>query len=445
MRKLLIKNATIINEGNRLKKDILIEGEIISSISQKIKIDSVTKVIDANGLILIPGMIDDQVHFREPGLTHKGNISSESKAAIAGGVTSYIEMPNTIPNTTTIEEFNKKISIASTDSYSNFSFMFGGTNDNLDEIKKINPSEVAGIKLFLGSSTGKMLIDNLSSIEKIFSSTSLPISAHCEDEQTIKDNSIKYKEIYGENVPMECHPDIRSVEACYKSSKYASDLAKITGARLNIFHISTQKELDLFENKLPVEQKKLTAEVCAHHLWFTDKDYKKLGSKIKWNPAIKSQSDKDALWIAIKDDKIDIIASDHAPHTETEKEKSYFNCPSGGPMVQHTILSLLEESPKHGVSIEKIVEKIAHNPSKVFNINKRGFVKEGYFADIVLIDPNSPTLVSKKSLLYKCGWSPFEGVTFSSSIHSTILNGRVVYSNGKVNETPYGKKLVFDR
>ena len=445
MGKLLIKNATVINEGNRLEQDILIEGEIISSVSNNIQIDSNTEVIDADGLILIPGMIDDQVHFREPGLTHKGNISSESKAAIAGGVTSYIEMPNTSPNTTTVEEFNKKISIASIDSYSNFSFMFGGTNDNLDEIKEIDPSEVAGIKLFLGSSTGKMLIDNLNSIEKIFSSTSLPISVHCEDEQTIKNNSKKYKEIYGENVPMECHPNIRSVEACYISSKYATDLAKTTGARLNVFHISTQKELDLFENKLPVEQKNITAEVCAHHLWFTDKDYKKLGSKIKWNPAIKSQSDKDALWNAIKEDKIDIIASDHAPHTEIEKENNYFNCPSGGPMVQHTILSLLEESPKHGVNIEKIVEKIAHNPSKIFNINKRGFIKEGYYADIVLIDPNSPTLVSKESLLYKCGWSPFEGVTFSSSIHSTILNGRVVYSNGKVNETPYGKKLVFDR
>ena len=445
MGKLLIKNATVINEGNRLSEDILIEGDLITSISKKIQVDSDMQVIDAHGLILIPGMIDDQVHFREPGLTHKGNILSESKAAIAGGVTSYIEMPNTSPNTTTVEEFNKKISIASINSYSNFSFMFGGTNDNLDEIKKIDPTEVAGIKLFLGSSTGKMLIDNLNSIEKIFSSTSLPISAHCEDEQTIINNSKKYKEIYGENVPMELHPKIRSEEACYKSSKYAVDLAKKTGARLNVFHISTRKELDLFDNKLPVDQKKLTAEVCAHHLWFTDKDYEKLGSKIKWNPAIKSQSDKDALWNAIKEDKIDIIASDHAPHTEIEKENSYFNCPSGGPMVQHTILSLLEESPKHGVSIEKIVEKIAHNPSKIFKIKKRGFIKEGYYADIVLVDPNSPTLVSKKSLLYKCGWSPFEDVTFSSSIHSTILNGRVVYSNGVVNETPNGKKLVFDR
>ena len=445
MGKLLIKNATVINEGNRLSEDILIEGDLITSISKKIQVDSDMQVIDAHGLILIPGMIDDQVHFREPGLTHKGNILSESKAAIAGGVTSYIEMPNTSPNTTTVEEFNKKISIASINSYSNFSFMFGGTNDNLDEIKKIDPTEVAGIKLFLGSSTGKMLIDNLNSIEKIFSSTSLPISAHCEDEQTIRNNSKKYKEIYGENVPMELHPKIRSEEACYKSSKYAVDLAKKTGARLNVFHISTRKELDLFDNKLPVDQKKLTAEVCAHHLWFTDKDYEKLGSKIKWNPAIKSKSDKDSLWKAIKEDKIDIIASDHAPHTEIEKENSYFNCPSGGPMVQHTIISLLDESPKHGVNIEKVIEKIAHNPAKIFNIKKRGFIREGYFADLVLIDPNSPTLVTKKSLLYKCGWSPFEGLTFNSSIHTTILNGRVVYSKGKINETPHGKKLVFER
>ena len=445
MSKLLIKNPTIINEGKRFRKNLLIDGEKIISISSNIKTDVNTEIINAEGLILIPGMIDDQVHFREPGLTHKGNIFSESKAAVAGGVTSYIEMPNTNPNTTSVEEFNKKITIASNDSFSNFSFMFGGTNDNIDEIKKLNPSEVAGIKLFLGSSTGKMLIDNVNAIEKIFLSTSLPISAHCEDEQIIRNNSKKYKEIYGEDIPIEYHPEIRSVDACYKSSKYATDLAKKTGAKLNVFHISTQKELDLFENKLPVEQKKITAEVCAHHLWFTDKDYKKLGSKIKWNPAIKSQIDKNSLWNAVKEDKIDIIASDHAPHTEIEKQNSYFDCPSGGPMVQHTIISLLEECPKHGVSIEKIVEKIAHNPSKVFNIKKRGFIKEGYYADIVLIDPNSPTLVTKKSLLYKCGWSPFEGITFSSSIHTTILNGRVVYSNGKVNKTPNGKKLIFDR
>ena len=445
MDSLLIKNAKIINEGNIFVGDILIEGEIISSISNKINIDSGTEVIDAEGLMLIPGMIDDQVHFREPGLTNKGNISSESKAAIAGGVTSYIEMPNTNPNTTTIKEFNKKIKIATNNSYSNFSFMFGGTNDNINEIKKIDPSEVAGIKLFLGSSTGKMLIDNLNSIENIFSSTSLPISAHCEDEQTIKNNSKKYKEIYGEDIPIHVHPKIRSVEACYKSSKFATELAKRTGAKLNVFHISTQMELDLFENTLPVEQKKLTAEVCAHHLWFTDKDYIELGSKIKWNPAIKSENDRDALWKALKDDKIDIIASDHAPHTLEEKNNKYLSCPSGGPMVQHTILSLLQNCKKYDVPYEKIVEKIAHNPAIIFKVNNRGFIRKGYFADIVLIDTNTPTIVPKDSLLYKCGWAPFEGQKFDNSIYKTILNGNVVYEHGKVNSIPYGKKITFDR
>ena len=445
MNRLLIKDIVIINEGIRTSGDIYIEGELIKEIGVNLDVDNGIKVIDGNGCIAIPGMIDDQVHFREPGLTHKGDISTESKAAIAGGVTSYFEMPNTFPNTTSRKEFEKKIQIASKNSFANFSFMFGGTNDNIDEIKKLNHKEVAGIKLFLGSSTGKMLIDNQDSIENIFNSTSLPISAHCEDEQTIKDNTEYFKNLYGDDIPISAHPKIRSAKACLKSSSFAVKLAKKTGARLNVFHISTALELNLFDNSIELIDKKITSEVCAHHLWFTDKDYKKLGSKIKWNPAIKSQSDKDALWNAIKEDKIDIIASDHAPHTEIEKQKSYFNCPSGGPMVQHTILSLLEESPKHGVSIEKIVEKIAHNPSKIFKIKKRGFIKEGYYADIVLVDPNSPTLVSKKSLLYKCGWSPFEGVTFSSSIHTTILNGRVVYSNGVVNETPNGKKLLFDR
>ena len=445
MDSLLIKNAKIINEGNIFVGDILIEGEIISSISNKINIDSGTEVIDAEGLMLIPGMIDDQVHFREPGLTNKGNISSESKAAIAGGVTSYIEMPNTNPNTTTIKEFNKKIKIATNNSYSNFSFMFGGTNDNINEIKKIDPSEVAGIKLFLGSSTGKMLIDNLNSIENIFSSTSLPISAHCEDEQTIKNNSKKYKEIYGEDIPIHVHPKIRSVEACYKSSKFATELAKRTGAKLNVFHISTQMELDLFENTLPVEQKKITAEVCAHHLWFTENNYSELGSKIKWNPAIKSKNDRDALWQALKEDKIDIIASDHAPHTLEEKNNKYLSCPSGGPMIQHTILSLLQKCKKYGVSYEKIVEKIAHNPAIIFKVNNRGFIRKGYFADIVLIDTNTPTIVTKDSLLYKCGWSPFEGQKFDNSIYKTILNGNVVYEDGKVNSIPYGKKITFNR
>jgi dihydroorotase len=323
--------------------------------------------------------------------------------------------------------------------------MFGGTNENIDEIKKIDKSKVAGIKLFLGSSTGKMLIDNLQSIENIFNSTSLPISAHCEDEQTIKDNTEYFKDLYNNDIPIEIHPKIRSEDACYKSSEFAVTLAKKTGARLNVFHISTAKELNLFDNKVQIKDKNITAEVCAHHLWFTDKDYKKLGSRIKWNPAIKTQTDKDALWKAINDDTIDIIASDHAPHTEEEKNNDYLSCPSGGPMVQHTILSLLQNCEKYGVSIEKIVEKISHNPSIIFEINKRGFLREGYYADIVIIDTNTPTLVTKDSLLYKCGWSPFEGVKFNNSINKTIINGRIAYADSKINSVPWGKKLTFKR
>ena len=445
MNRLLIKDIIMINEGIRTSGDIYIEGELIKEIGVDLKLDKRIKIIDGNGRIAIPGMIDDQVHFREPGLTHKGDISSESKAAIAGGVTSYFEMPNTFPNTTSIKEFNKKNQIASKNSFANFSFMFGGTNDNIDEIKKLDKKEVAGIKLFLGSSTGKMLIDNKNSIENIFKSTSLPISAHCEDEQTIKNNTEYFKNLYGEDIPISAHPKIRSDEACLKSSSFAVKLAKKTGARLNVFHISTAVELNLFDNSIELYDKKITSEVCAHHLWFTDKNYNELGSKIKWNPAIKSNKDRDALWQALKDNKIDIIASDHAPHTLEEKNNKYLNCPSGGPMVQHTILSLFQNCKKYGVSYEKIVEKIAHNPATIFKVNNRGFLREGYYADIVLIDINTPTLVTKDSLLYKCGWSPFEGQKFDNSIYKTILNGHVVYEDGKINSIPYGKKITFNR
>ena len=445
MNRLLIKDIVIINEGIRTSGDIYIEGELIKEIGSNLEYDKGIKIIDGNGRIAIPGMIDDQVHFREPGLTHKGNISTESKAAIAGGVTSYFEMPNTFPNTTSREEFEKKIQIASKNSFANFSFMFGGTNDNIDEIKKLDHKEVAGIKLFLGSSTGKMLIDNQDSIENIFNSTSLPISAHCEDEQTIKDNTEYFKNLYGDDIPISAHPKIRSDKACLKSSSFAVKLAKKTGARLNVFHISTAIELSLFDNGIELNDKKITSEVCAHHLWFTDKDYIELGSKIKWNPAIKSKNDRDALWKALKDDKIDIIASDHAPHTLEEKNNKYLSCPSGGPMVQHTILSLLQNCKKYGVSYEKIVEKIAHNPAIIFKVNNRGFIRKGYYADIVLIDTNTPTIVTKDSLLYKCGWSPFEGQKFDNSIYKTILNGNVVYEDGKVNSIPYGKKITFNR
>jgi len=445
MNKLLIKDIVLINEGIRTASDIYIEGEFIKKIGVNIKSDNDVKIIDGKGQLAIPGMIDDQVHFRQPGLTHKGDIRSESKAAIAGGVTSYFEMPNTFPNTTSIKEFENKIKIASDNSFANFSFMLGGTNDNINEVKRIDPKQVAGIKLFLGSSTGKMLIDDKISIENIFKSTSLPISAHCEDEQTIKDNTEYYKRLYEEDIPISAHPEIRNVDACYKSSNFAVNLAKKTGARLNVFHISTAIELELFDSEIDLNDKKITSEVCAHHLWFTDEDYNRLGSKIKWNPAIKSKHDRDALWEGIKDNKIDIIASDHAPHTIEEKNNKYLDCPSGGPMVQHTILSLLQNCEKYGVSIEKIVEKIAHNPAIIFKVNKRGFLREGYYADIVLIDTHTPTLVTQESLLYKCGWSPFEGQKFNNSINRTILNGNVVYEDGLVNSTPHGKKITFDR
>ena len=445
MNKLIIKDIIIINEGVRSASDIYIEGDFIKKIGINIKLDNDVQIIDGKGHLAIPGMIDDQVHFREPGLTHKGDIRSESKAAIAGGVTSYFEMPNTFPNTTSIKEFENKIKIASNNSFANYSFMLGGTNDNMNEIERIDERQVAGIKLFLGSSTGKMLIDNKSSIENIFNSTSLPISAHCEDEQTIKDNTEHYKSLYGEDIPISAHPEIRNDEACIKSSNFAVTLAKKTGARLNVFHISTAIELDLFDGNLDLNDKKITSEVCAHHLWFSDEDYNRLGSKIKWNPAIKSKDDRDALWKAIKNNKIDIIASDHAPHTIEEKNNKYLNCPSGGPMVQHTILSLLQNCEKYEVSIEKIVEKIAHNPATIFKVNNRGFLREGYYADIVLIDTNTPTVVTKESLLYKCGWSPFEGQKFDNSIYKTILNGNVVYEDGVVNSIPHGKKITFNR
>ena len=445
MNKLLIKDIVLINEGIRTACDIYIEGEFIKKIGVNIKTDNDVNIIDGKGQLAIPGMIDDQVHFRQPGLTHKGDIRSESKAAIAGGVTSYFEMPNTFPNTTSIKEFENKINIASDNSFANFSFMFGGTNDNINEINRIDEKQVAGIKLFLGSSTGKMLIDDKISIENIFNSTSLPISAHCEDEEIIKENTNYYKQIYENDIPIEIHPKIRSEEACMKSSNFAVKLAKETGAKLNVFHISTAKELKLFDNKLKVKNKKITAEVCAHHLWFTDDDYKRLGSRIKWNPAIKTNNDKVQLWKAIKDDLIDIIASDHAPHTKEEKNKNYFDCPSGGPMVQHTILSLLQNCQNFGVTIEKIVEKISHNPAIIFEIEKRGFIREGYYADIVLIDKNNPTSVTRDSLLYKCGWSPFEGEQFDNSINKTIINGRIVYSDGRVISQPSGKKLTFNR
>ena len=443
--KILIKNATIVNEGSSKIADVLIEGSIISKIDKEINISSPVKIINADDLTLIPGMIDDQVHFREPGLTHKGDIFTESRAAVAGGVTSFIEMPNTIPNTINDSALFQKIDIAKSKSFANFSFMFGGTNNNLDDILNVDKSNIAGIKLFLGSSTGNMLVDNNKAIEKIFRNTELPISVHCEDEDIIKENLINHINKYGDDIPIELHPEIRNQEACYKSSKFAVELAKKTGARLNVFHISTAKEIELFDNTIPLSEKKITSEACAHHLWFTDKDYETLGSKIKWNPAIKTEADKNGIWQAVLNDKIDIIASDHAPHSLEEKKRLYTKCPSGGPMVQHSIISLLTESKKHNVGVEKIVEKISHNPSIVFNIKNRGFIREGYFADIVLINTKKSYNDSKDSLLYKCNWSPFEGQTFDCSIYMTFVNGQIVYDQGKIVSNPIGEQLIFDR
>lgn len=441
----LIQNAQIVNENTVFTGDVLIENNLIKQISKKINPTENTTIIDAKGSYLIPGVIDDQVHFREPGLTQKANIATESKAAIAGGITSFIEMPNTVPQATTQELLEDKFKIAAKSSYANYSFMFGGTNDNLEEILKTNPKNVAGLKLFLGSSTGDMLVDNEEVLEKIFSSTKLLISVHCEDEATIRKNTAHYKAIYGDDIPLKFHPTIRSEEACYLSSSRAIALAKKTGARLHVFHLSTEKETHLFRNDIPLEEKQITAEVCVHHLWFSDEDYDKKGTHIKWNPAVKTANDRAGLWKALLDDRLDIIATDHAPHTIEEKNNVYTKAPSGGPLVQHALNAILEKVKDGTISIEKAIEKMCHNPAKIFKIEKRGFIKEGYFADLVLINPTKSNTVTKESLLYKCGWSPFEGTEFSSTVTHTFVNGNLMYDNGTFNEEIKGERLLFNR
>ena len=444
MNSYLIKNATIVNEGSSFVGDVLIENGVIKKVDSFITPSSNT-VIDASGKYLIPGLIDDQVHFREPGLTHKATIGSESRAAVAGGITTFIEMPNTVPQATNQQLLQDKFNIAEKTSYANYSFMFGGTNDNLEELLKTDPKTVAGIKLFLGSSTGNMLVDNLEVLEKIFSSTKLIISVHCEDEETIKKNTADHKALYGEHIPIELHPVIRSEEACYLSSSRAIALAKKTGARLHVFHLSTAKETALFRNDIPLEEKQITSEVCVHHLWFSDEDYKEKGTHIKWNPAVKTAADREGLWTALLDDRLDIIATDHAPHTLEEKSNSYLKAPSGGPLVQHALLALLEKVSEKVLSIEKLVEKACHNPAIIFQIENRGFIKEGYYADLVLIDPKAPQTVCKENILYKCGWSPFEGTTFSSSVTHTFVNGVLMYHKGTFNDDVKGKRITFNR
>ena len=444
MGKILLKNGIIVNEGVAQESDILIIDDLISKIGKDIS-DADAEVIDVSGKHILPGVIDDQVHFREPGLTHKGTIATESRAALAGGITTFMEQPNTTPQTTTIEKLEEKFATAANTAFANYSFLFGGTNDNLEELKKLDKNACSGIKLFLGSSTGNMLVDDEKVIEKIFSNTEMVISAHCEDETTIRENMAKYKAQYGDDIPVEMHPIIRSEEACYLSSSRAIALAKKTGARLHVFHLSTGKETDLFRNDIPLEQKKITAEVCIHHLWFSDADYANKGTLIKWNPAVKTAKDRDMLWDALLDDRIDVIATDHAPHLLEEKNNVYTKAPSGGPLVQHALNAMLEKVKEGKITLEKMVQKMCHNPAILFQIEKRGYIREGYYADLVVVDLNNSWTVTKENIAYKCKWSPFEDTTFSSKVIHTFVNGHLGYSNGVFSEKRNAKRLTFNR
>lgn len=439
----LIKNATIVNEGKTFISDLLIVNEQIKKIESSIEATDGCTIIDAEGLILIPGMIDDQVHFREPGVTYKADINSESRAAVAGGITSFMEMPNTKPNTVTQELLEEKYQLAAEKSLANYSFYMGATNDNLDEVLKTNPENVCGVKVFMGSSTGNMLVDNSETLEKLFSNYKGLIASHCEDESTVRANEKSAKEKYGEDLPMRMHPEIRSAEACYLSSSKAVELAKKTGARLHILHLSTKVEMGLFTNEIPLKDKKITAEACIHHMWFDDSFYDTKGSLIKWNPAVKSIADRDAIREAVNSNVIDVIATDHAPHTLEEKQNSYFNAPSGGPLVQHALPALFDLWKEGVFSLEKIVEKTSHSVADLFSIKERGYIREGYKADIVLIDPNCDYTVDKNNILYKCKWSPFEGHTFKSTVKYTFVNGQLTYNNGILNYQHRGQRLRF--
>ncbi len=444
MSSILIKSATIVNENRQYVSDILIKDGLIDRIDGQID-TAADKVINAEGLHLFPGCIDDQVHFREPGLTYKGDIHSESRAAVAGGITSFMEMPNTVPNTLTQELLEQKFEIAAHNSLANYSFYMGASNDNLDEVLKTDAKTVCGIKVFMGSSTGNMLVDNPKTLEDIFAQSPMLIAVHCEDEATIKSNLNHYKQLLGENIPVKLHPKIRSEEACYLSSSMAVELAKKHNTRLHILHISTEKETHLFNNNVTLKDKRITAEACIHHLWFSDEDYEIKGNLIKWNPAIKKKTDRDAILKAVLDGHIDVIATDHAPHTFEEKSQPYLQAPSGGPLVQHALPAMLELHHQGKISLEQIAEKMAHNVAVCFEVEKRGFIREGYWADLVLVDLNDPWSVSKANILYKCKWSPFEGSTFRSKIIHTLVSGNLAYSNGSLIEGKAGKRLSFNR
>ncbi len=443
-------NAQVVNDGEIFKGDVIVRDGMIADV---IKNDSDTntppsdkiETIDLKGKLLIPGVIDDQVHFRDPGLTHKADIYTESKAAVAGGITSFMEMPNTVPNTLTQELLEEKYKLGAEKSLANFSFYMGASNDNIEEILKTDPKTVCGVKIFMGASTGNMLVDNVDTLNQIFSKSKLLIAVHCEDESTIQNNLEIFKKKYGDDIPIEAHPLIRSHEACYRSSKLAVSLAKLYNTRLHVLHLSTAKELELFTSEVPLEKKRITAEVCVHHLWFNSSHYHEFGTRIKWNPAIKAKSDQEALFNALLEDKLDVIATDHAPHTTEEKNNAYLKAPSGGPLVQHSLLAMLEFYHMEKISLETIVEKMCHSPAKCFQVEKRGYIKPGYHADLVVVDLDNSYKVEKSNVLYKCGWSPFEGTTFRSTVLQTIVNGNLVYDNGIFNEQHKGQRLLFQR
>ena len=445
MKKTLIRKAHIINEGKVFQGDVLIDGEIICLVSADISASEDMEVIDAKGLYLLPGVIDDQVHFRDPGLTYKADIYTESKAAVAGGVTSFMDMPNTVPNTLTQELLEEKYQSAAEKSLANFSFYMGASNDNLEEILKTDPHKVCGIKVFMGSSTGNMLVDDDKTLEGIFSKAPTLVAVHCEDEATVQKNYAEYYTRFGDKATAKIHPLIRSSEACYLSSSKAVRLARKNGTRLHILHLSTAAEMELFDNTLPLEKKKITAEVCVHHLWFSDEDYPRKGNFIKWNPAVKTSADREVLFESLLNGKIDVVATDHAPHTFEEKSRLYFQAPSGGPMVQHSLTAMLEFYHKGKMKLEQVVEKMCHNPARLFRVEKRGFIREGYFADLVLVNLHDQWVVEKQGLYYKCGWSPMEGETFSSRVKTTFVNGHKVFEDGKFDESNRGKRLMFNR
>lgn len=444
--KTIIKNIDVINEGKIERADVIIENEFIAFIGKHEGEDDVfDRVIDGTGKWLVPGVIDDQVHFREPGLTHKGDLYTEPKAAVAGGVTSYMEMPNTVPSAVTLELLEEKYSRASEVSLANYSFYMGTTNTNIKELLRVDPKRHCGVKIFMGSSTGDMLVDDPQALRNVFEKVKVIITTHCEDDPLIKQNAAAMREKYGEDVPMELHPIIRSEQACYNSSSFAVALAKEFNTRLHILHISTAKELELFRNDIPMKEKRITSEACIHHLWFCDEDYKTKGAYIKWNPAVKTSADRDAIFQAILDDRIDVIATDHAPHTIEEKEQKYFKAPSGGPLIQHSLVAMLEFYHRGKISLEKIVEKMCHNVADMFDIDRRGYIREGYFADVVIVDPKAPWTVTKENILYKCGWSPFEGETFTSKVNATFVSGHLVYHNGTFDESKRGMRMIFNR